>query len=72
MPLLEPDGYRHARRIRLKRKHKYRDRFKAKLGGWMYKRYPKHSDPGYHFRRRRTAPETGYGVAYEYLHDADR
>jgi len=66
----ESDRTRHRRRVRLNRKYHARDRWKPR--GILHIRQFPHTawrhDPcekDVQFNRRKTAPDTGYGVAYE-------
>lgn len=65
-------GYRHSRRRRLNKHWKHRDRWKPKGGGFMDDWRHRHNEPDWTFNRRKSAPETGFGVAYEDNPDADK
>lgn len=73
LTLYEHGETKHRRRVRMNRKHKTRDRYKSKglaykflpCGHWRHR--PEEKDV--QFNRRKCAPETGYGVAYEYRTD---
>src|SRR4051812_35146544 len=63
--------HRHAIRVHRNKKHKQRDRFKAK--GWAFEILPirygawRHmpGEKDWQFNRRKVPSETGYGVAYD-------
>jgi len=65
---------RRARRRKLNQRHKERDRYKPR-GILHVRQYPNTNwrhDPfelAWQFNRQKTAPETGYGVAYEHRSD---
>ncbi len=67
------DRLRHRRRVRMNRKYKTRDRFKARGAAYKYlpcghwRHRPEEKDV--QFSRRKCAPELGYGVAYEHRGD---
>lgn len=66
--------HRHLIRIHRNQKHKHRDRYKPICAEVLYL-FPtrRHSgEEDYEFNRRKAAPGTGFGVAYEKNPDAKK
>lgn len=58
-------------RLHWNRKYKYKDRWHGKSWKFIPRWYVRRIEPDWTFNRRKSAPETGYGVAYEKNPDSE-